>query len=129
MLITLLRLRPLRATISKERGWSQHITPVVCSPVPTNETAKSVILAKFPPLVMGKTMSVFVKRLNASGDTISTGCIHFSHRQRLGQGIQTKFTPLHYKSSLPTSLASNHSTSLSAKSSEVLHWANNSSRV
>ncbi len=80
MLITLLRLRPLRATISKERGWLQRITPVVCSPVPTNETAKPAILAKFPPLVMGKTMGVFVKRLNASGDTISTGCVPFSHR-------------------------------------------------
>ncbi len=40
---------------------------------------------------MGKTMGVFVKRLNASGDTISTGRVPFSHRQRLGQAIQTKF--------------------------------------
>ncbi|WP_375686761.1 MULTISPECIES: hypothetical protein [unclassified Bartonella] len=68
----MLRLRPLRVTISKARGWSQRITPVVCSPVPTNETAKPAVLAN---------------------DIISTGRVPFSHRQRLGQAIQTKFHP------------------------------------
>ncbi|AGI10534.1 Plasmid stable inheritance protein K (plasmid) [Xanthomonas citri subsp. citri Aw12879] len=38
-----------------------------------SDTVKPAVRAKLPPLVIGSTTGVFVRRLNALGDTISTG--------------------------------------------------------
>jgi hypothetical protein len=47
--------------------------PVVLVPAPSSVTAKPAARAKLPPLVIGRTISTFVTRLNASGDMIKTG--------------------------------------------------------
>ena len=52
---------------------SQRTIPVVCIPDPISETEKPAVRAKLPPLVMGNTTGVRVKRLNAVGETTSTG--------------------------------------------------------
>ena len=48
--------RPPLATMSRALGWSHRTTPVVLVPEPSRETARPAVLAKFPPVVMGKTM-------------------------------------------------------------------------
>jgi hypothetical protein len=61
---------PPRAARSSARGWSQRIIPVVLVPASAKDTAKPAVRAKFPPLVIGKTMGTLVIRLKGSGDTI-----------------------------------------------------------
>ena len=70
---TLSSFLPFREPKSKALGWSHRMTPVVLVPAPAKETANPAVLAKFPPLVMGKTTGVFVSRLKALGETIRTG--------------------------------------------------------
>lgn len=73
---TLSNFRPPRAATSRARGWSQRTTPVVRVPAPSKDTAKPAVRAKLPPVVMGKTTGVPVRRLNAPGEMMSTGRVH-----------------------------------------------------
>ena len=66
-------LRPLREPMSRARGWSHRITPVVFIPAPISDTAKPAVRAKLPPLVIGSTIGVLVSRLKADGETTMTG--------------------------------------------------------
>jgi len=63
----------LREAKSSARGWSHLITPVVFVPAPISDTAKPAVRAKLPPLVIGSTTGVFVRRLKDDGDTTRTG--------------------------------------------------------
>lgn len=64
---TVSSLRPLREGMSRARGWSQRIMPVVWVPAPVSGTVKPAVRAKFPPFVMGRTTGVLVSRLKGRG--------------------------------------------------------------
>jgi len=63
--------RAIRSCKSTTLGWSQRITPVVR--VPSNVTAKSIRLANWPPVVIGRMTGTPVTRLKSSEEMISTG--------------------------------------------------------
>ena len=59
--------------ISKARGWSHRIIPLVFVPQPSKDTANPIVRTKRPPLVIGNTTGVCVTQLNEDGETIKTG--------------------------------------------------------
>jgi len=63
--------RATRSCKSTTLGWSQRMTPVVR--VPSNVTAKSIRLANWPPVVIGRMTGTPVTRLKSSEEMISTG--------------------------------------------------------